>query len=169
MKKTLVSSIGALALASSLVGASGALAASAFSEAPALERTAVSWSYYAARGNAQKACLLQTEQSVNGVACDQLPGYGKVFYCPAARADEPRRGLTPAEQIIKVKVSGETGRVVLRSANRKSGFRATAGFAKLDGRWRISYFQWPGHRLSPAGLIFTEGKEARETLWPLSC
>jgi hypothetical protein len=158
-----------IALALSVFGSAQAVAGSGSAEVRSLRGVAARWIGFAWRGNAPKACLLQTEESVNGLRCDQLHGYGKVFYCPSFEPPKSQQPRTIGEQIVKVTVEGGRGRVIVRSANKKSAFRATLIFRRLDGRWRIGYFQWPGHRLNPAGLIFEDGKEAREELWPLSC
>jgi hypothetical protein len=168
----LLACVGSLILASSVVG-SGSPAASSKPlgrEAAALERVGVSWVRYAAAGNARKACHLQTEASVDGVPCDQLPSYAEVIYCPAPiGAPRARRWRTPAETVVKLRIVGGKGSVVIRSESRRSAFAARASFVKLGGSWRIATLRWAGHELSPPGLVFTEGEGARAKLWPVHC
>ncbi len=138
-----------------------------------LRKTALSWVYYADRGNAQKACLRQTEPAVNGIPCEQLPDYGVILYCPAfegspdGSAPSPYR--TAAETVVKVKANGDAGTAVFRSTLKSSSVSEKAGFEKIGGSWRIAWLQGAGRRLAPAGLIFTDGAELRERLWPIHC
>jgi hypothetical protein len=141
----------------------------------ALRKTAQSWVYYADRGNAQKACLRQTEPAVNGIPCEQLPDYGVVLYCPAFEGPPDGSAPSPyrraAETVVKVRVkaNGDAGTAVFRSTGKSSSVSAKAGFEKIDGSWRIAWLQGAGRRLAPAGLIFTDGAELREQLWPVHC
>jgi hypothetical protein len=163
--KTLPAVIGLLALSGAISAEATASAASR--ETAALKRVGVSWVTYASRGNARKACRLQTEANVNGVACGQLPSYGEAVYCPAN--PNTTRWRVPAEEVVNVRIKGSTGSATIRSSSRRSGFRVGASFRKLGGRWRISSIHWAKRRLAPAGLIFTEGKRVRERLWPAHC
>jgi hypothetical protein len=144
-----------------------ATASATIREATALKRVGVSWVTYASRGNARKACRLQTEASVNGVSCGQLPGYGETVYCPAN--PNTTRWRTPTQEVVNVRIKGLTGSATIRTSNKRSGFRVGTSFRKLGGHWRISSIHWAKHRLAPAGLIFTEGKGVRERLWPTHC
>jgi hypothetical protein len=139
----------------------------------ALRKTARSWVYYASNGNAQKACLRQTEPAVNGVPCEQLPGYGVILYCPAFQGPPDGSEASPyrraAETVTKVKANGDTGTAVFRSTDKSSSVSAKAGFQEIDGSWRIAWLQGAGRRLAPAGLIFTDGAELKEQLWPVHC
>lgn len=140
------------------------------SEVRALERAGVSWVTYAANGNAPKACRLQVEPSVGGVSCDQLPSYFEPIYCPVTPADaDDSLWRAPAELIKKASVNGSKGTIVYRASRKKSKLSARATFSKVGGKWRIVSIRSGGQRLSPPGLIFTEGQKLRKKLWPAHC
>lgn len=152
----------------------GASAAGASSPSPesnqvaALRKVGVSWVAFAESGNAPEACELQVHQSVEGVPCSQLPTYYQVIYCPAL----PEKSLwrDPAEQVVKVKVTKDgRGSLIIRASGKRSKKSAKAIFSEVDGKWRIASVRSMGQNLTPAGLIFTNGKKIREALWPLHC
>ena len=140
-------------------------------EGPVLKRTAVSWVYFASRGNAQRACRLQVTRSVMGVPCDQLPGFGQPLYCPAFPAGAGTNSIwrTPGERVVKVRVEGNVGSVVLRASNKRSKMSGRASFRKVGLNWRILSFESQRREFNPAGLIFTDGKDIRGALWPPHC
>ncbi len=159
--------LAALVLSAS-AGAAGPSPASG--QAAALKHVAISWVTYAASGNAPKACRLQTEPSVGGTPCAQLPTYFEILYCPAETPDaHGSRWRKPSEEVAKATVKGTTGTVVYRAASKRSKLTARATFAKVAGKWRIASIQSAGQRLAPAGLIFTTGQELRQKLWPPHC
>jgi hypothetical protein len=151
------------------ISAAGVATAGASSQVAALKHVGVSWVAAVSGGYVPKACRLQTEASVGGVPCDQLSNIKpEILYCPSLANDMEDPWRTPAEQVSKVNVRGQTGSIAIRAEFKKSHLSAKASFLKVGGNWRIAAFQFAGQRLSPAGLIFTEG-EARQTLWPLHC
>jgi hypothetical protein len=140
------------------------------SQMSALRGVGISWVTYAVRGNAPKACRLQVEPSVGDVPCDQLPTYFTVLHCPEFNVpDEDYPWLKGAELIGKIKINGSKGTIVYRAARKKSMLTAKATFSTVGGKWRIASIQSSGQRLSPAGLIFTDGQELRKQLWPAHC
>jgi hypothetical protein len=153
------------------VGVNGAGATStsrATSKVSALRHVGISWVAYAESGDAPKACELQVHQNVDGVSCSQLPTYYQVLYCPAYPDESSWRD--PAEQVVKVKVTKDgEGSLIIRASGKKSKNSARAIFSKVGGQWRIASVRSMGRSLTPAGLIFTDGKEIREALWPLHC
>jgi hypothetical protein len=68
-----------------------------------------------------------------------------------------------------VKVRGRLGSVIVRASNRKSSMSGRASFSKVGANWRILSFESQGREFNPAGLIFTDGKDIREALWPPHC
>lgn len=168
---TIPACIGVALIALVAASASGATSTSPVSsQVPALRHVGTSWVAYAASGNAPKACRLQVESSVGGVPCDQLPTYFEPLYCPAdPPGTDDSLWRTPAELVTKARVKGSKGAIVYRASRKKSKLTARATFSKVGGKWRIASIQSGGQRLSPAGLIFTEGQELRKKLWPAHC
>jgi hypothetical protein len=166
---------GALVVTTAIATGAGASSAHAVrSEDEALKRAGVSWVYFTSRGNAQRACRLQVEPNVAGVPCDQLPSYGQPIYCPAVQgggSETKSKSLwrTPSEDVVKVKVKGKAGSIVVRAASKRSKMDGKASFRKVGLDWRIVSFQSQGRKFTPAGLIFTDGKDIREALWPSHC
>ncbi len=156
-----------------LVAASAAGATSttpASSQVPALKRVGLSWVTYAANGNAPKACHLQIDPSVGGTPCDQLPTYFESLYCPEKPlGTDGSLWRTLAQLVGNAEVKGSKGTIVYRAASKKSKLTAKATFSKVGGKWRIGAIQSGGQRLTPPGLIFTEGQELRKKLWPAHC
>lgn len=157
-----------VALATS-AAASATSTTPAGSPVPALKRAGLSWVTYAINGNAPKACRLQVGPSVGGVPCEQLPTYDVVIYCNEPPKTDVSPWRTPAQLVKRATIKGSKGTVVYRASRKKSKRTATATFSKVDGAWRIVSLKSGGLRLSPAGLIFTDGKDLRQELWPPHC
>jgi hypothetical protein len=166
LAKCLAIVIGAL-LAAAILFASIVQAGTADGDRASLRQVAVSWTRDMANGNAEAACKLQDQTSVNGVPCAQLPkATEKAYYCPASQADEPPR-RTPSEQVSGVRVSGQKGRAVIQQASPDKSFQATLRLKLLGGRWRVTALEWPAHHLRPAGLANEGPHRVRERLWPV--
>lgn len=157
-----------VALVAMVAVSSAGAASSVNSEVNALKRVGLSWVTYAANGNAPRACRLQTEPSVEGIPCDQLPTDFVVLHCPEDRPSESR-WRKPSELVGKVNVQDGSGTIIYRAASKQSNLRAKARFSKVGGKWRIASIQSEGQRLRPAGLIFTDGRKLRKKLWPPHC
>lgn len=163
--------IGLLLVALVAAASSGATSPSpAGKQVSALKHVGLSWVTYVVRGNAPKACRLQVETSVDGTPCDQLPTYFETLYCPEVDPDghDPRWRVS-AQLVGKTEVKGSRGTVIYRAASKKSPLTAKASFSRVGGKWRIASLQAGGQRLSPAGLIFTDGEKQRKKLWPAHC
>jgi hypothetical protein len=172
--RTLPACIGAALLAISIASVASAGASSSSqtsSQVAALKRVGVSWALFTNNGNAPKACRLQVEENVGGVPCDQLPTYNEILYCPEDQGPPypPTSWRDAAEIVVKVRVMGRTGSLVIRASSKGSKKSGKASFVKIGGKWRIASFQSSGRTFAPAGLIFTEGNDIRKALWPLHC
>lgn len=170
LKRLLTCISGALAVLC-MAGAAGAGAtptSPANSQVASLMHVGVSWTIYATNGNAPKACELQVEPSVGGVPCDQLPTYAEPMYCPAFEGDQSV-WRNYKEQIVKPRVKGNKGSLIIRAWAKSSKKSGKAFFRKVGGKWKIVSFQSSGHKFAPPGLIFTEGNDLRKELWPLHC
>lgn len=163
--------IGLLLVALVAAASSGATSPSpAGKQVSALKHVGLSWVTYVVRGNAPKACRLQVEASVEGKPCDQLPTYFGILYCPSSPAnDDSFPWRTDSQLIGEVTVKGSTSSIVYRAASKKSKLTAKGTFSKVNGKWRIASIQSGDMRLSPAGLIFTDGEKLRKKLWPAHC
>jgi hypothetical protein len=154
-------------LAAGVTGAGADSTSPVTSQVAALKHVGISWATYVGTGNAPRACQLQVQQNVGGVPCDQLPTYFQVLYCPAYPEESSWRDA--AEQVVKVKVRGSEGSLVIRASSKKSKGSVKATFSKVGGKWRIASVRSMGQTFTPAGLIFTDGKGIREALWPAHC
>ena len=135
----------------------------------ALKRVGVSWVTYVSNGNAPKACGLQVDKSVGDVPCGELPTYFAALNCPESGPSGSSSWRSPEQLIAKATVTGDRGTIVFLAARKKAQRTAKARFTRAGGKWRIASIRSGGQPLSPAGLIFTEGQELRQKLWPAHC
>jgi hypothetical protein len=131
-------------------------------------RVATRWVDAVDEGNARAACELQTVAEVAGKDCELLPVTGVVYYCPETEIGPlpKRRHLTPVQQVKRVVARGGHGRAVIVSEVQPDEFRGVLGLARRSGRWQVASFEYHGHLLRPAGLIFEGGSSIPNRISP---